>query len=129
MKMTPLIFTVILLFTSLVYAFDYEVLIVGIAGVSDKTKVREFVKDAQQLNGLHHKGYVTAKPYFSVLKMVNEQVYLVFGFRGEVQGINRNHYHKTVKQLGRILKNGASKYPNPYWVPVEEIRRLLPKEK
>ena len=129
MKMKLLILTLMLFSSSLVHAINYEVLVVGIAAASDEAKVKAFVADAERLNGLHRKGYVTAKPYFNVLRMTNEQVYFVFGFRDKVQGIVRSKYNNTVKNLRKIRKNSALQYPTPYWVPVEEIRRLLLKGK
>lgn len=119
------ILTVVLLFTSSIHAFPYEVLVIDVAGRSDKEKIRDFEKDAEQFNKLHLKGYPAVKPYFNVLEMVNRQVYFVFGFQGRVQGIHRNNYQKTVKNLRRMQRNGSRKYPNPTWVSVEEIRRLV----
>ena len=119
------ILTVGLLFTSSIHAFSYEVLVIDIAGRSDREKIREFEKDARQCNELQLKGYPAVKPYFNVLEMANRQVYFVFGFRDRVQGIHRNNYQKTVKNLRRLRRNGIRKYPNLTWVSVEEIRRLI----
>ena len=57
--------------------------------------------------------------------MANRQVYFVFGFRGEVQGIYRRNYPEAEKNLRRMKHQGVQKYPNMHWLPVEEIRRLL----
>ena len=70
------------------------------------------------------KGYFAAKPYFNVLQMANGQVYFVFGFNGDVQGIHRENYSGTVKNLRRLKNGETKKYPDRHWVPVEEIRRL-----
>ena len=43
----------------------------------------------------------------------------------EVQGIHRHNYPGTVNNLRGLKTNGASKYPDMHWLPVEEIRRLL----
>ena len=103
----------------------YEVLVVGIAAAGDSSKIAEFKKDARQFNGLHRRGYTAAKPYFNVLSMTNGQVYFVFGFKGEVQGIRRHNYPRTEKNLRGLKQDNALKYPNIHWVPVEEIRRNL----
>jgi hypothetical protein len=118
--------TVMLLLTSSAAAWAYEVLVIDIAGETDTVKIEHFRADAERLNGLHLKGYPAVKPYFNVLTMANRQVYFVFGFRDRVQGIHRNNYDKTVRNLRRIRQDGERKYPNPNWVSVEEIRRLLP---
>jgi len=57
--------------------------------------------------------------------MANGQVYFVFGFRGEVQGIHRRNYPGTIKNLRSMKHQGVSKYPDMHWLPVEGIRRLL----
>ena len=123
------ILTIALLFTSSIHAFPYEVLVIDIAGESDTVKIREYEKDAKQFNELHLKGYPAAKPFFNVLQMANRQVYFVFGFRGQVRGINRSNYPNTIKNLQRMRRDGALKYPNLNWVSVEDIRLLLPKNK
>jgi hypothetical protein len=120
------ILTVVLLFTSSIHAFPYEVLVIDIAGGSDTEKIREFEKDARHFNELHLKGYPAAKPFFDVVQMANRQVYFVFGFRGQIQGINRYNYPGTQKNLRRMRRNGDRKYPNLKWVSVEAIRQLLP---
>jgi len=114
-----------LLFISPTYASPYEVLVVDIAKREETEKIEEYEQYARQFNALHRKGYLTAKSYFNVLDMVNGQVYFVFGFRGTVQGIHRENYHRTVKNLGRLKNGGAPKYPNMHWVPVDEIRKRL----
>ncbi len=118
------ILTVALLVTSSIHAFPYEVLLIDIAEGSDREKIREYEKDARQFNELHLKGYPATKPFFNVLQMANRQVYFVFGYRGQVQGINRNNYSNTEKNLRRMRRNGDLKYPNFNWVAVEEIRLL-----
>ena len=125
MKISSIVIFYIFLWTLGVHAAPYEVLVVGIADGGNNCKIEEFVKDAKQLNALHRKGYLSAKPYFNVLRMANGQVYLVFGFRGEVQGIHRENYPKTEKNLRGIKNEGVSKYPRMHWLPVEDIRRLL----
>jgi len=114
-----------LLSISSAYASPYEVLVVDIAKREEIKKIEEYKQYARQFNALHRKGYLAAKSYFNVLDMVNGQVYFVFGFRGVVQGIHRENYHRTVKNLGRLESGGAPKYPNMHWVPVEEIRKRL----
>jgi len=98
---------------------------VGIATPDEVKKTAEYEEDAGQLNALHRKGYLAAKPYFDVLHMANGQVYFVFGFRGAVQGIHRKNYLRTVKNLRRLKNGSAPKYPNMHWVTVEEIRRRM----
>ncbi len=63
--------------------------------------------------------------YFNVLRMANGQVYFVFGFINEVQGIHGENYPGTVKNLSRLKNDGTQKYPNMHWLPVEKIRRLM----
>ena len=100
-------------------------LVVEIAKPDEIEKIEEYEENARQFNALHRKGYLAAKSYFNVLHMANGQVYFVFGFRGAVQGIHRENYHRTVKNLRRLKNGNAPKYPNMHWVPVDEIRRLL----
>ena len=97
---------------------------VDIAKTGNREKIEEFEKAAAKFNTLRHKGYFAAKPYFNVLRMTNGQVYFVFGFNGDVQGIHRENYPGTVKNLRRLKKAGGPMYPDIHWVPVEEIRRL-----
>jgi hypothetical protein len=125
MKIPPRILMAMLLFTAMVQADAYEVLVVDIAGAGDRSKIDEFKKDARQFNGLHQEGYAAARPYFNLLDMTGGKVYFVFGFRGEVQGIHRQNYPATEKNLRRLKNNGKPKYPDMHWLPVEEIRRLL----
>ncbi len=125
MKITIIALMLILLFTAMVQADPYEVLVVDIAEAGDSSKIDEFEKDAGQLNGLQRRGYTAAKPYFNLLRLANGQVYFVFGFRGEVQGIRRRNYTRTVKNLERLKSNGSPKYPGMHWLPVAEIRRLV----
>ena len=123
------ILSVVLIFfvsvAPVVQAVAYEVLVVDIAGANDVARIQEFEKDAEKFNSLHHQGYSAAKPYFNLLHMANGQVYFVFGFRGEVQGIHRQNYPGTVKNLHSMKHEGGQKYPHMHWLPVEEIRRLL----
>jgi hypothetical protein len=105
-------------------ATPYEVLVVDIAKTGNREKIEEFEKAAAKFNALQHKGYFTAKPYFNVLQMANGQVYFVFGFNGDVQGIHRENYPGTVKNLRRLRIDGGQKYPSMHWVTVEEIRKL-----
>jgi len=116
---------VMLLFSAMVRAASYEVLVVDIAEAGDRSKIDEFEKDARLFNGLQGRGYAAARPYFNLLYMPNGRVYFVFGFRGEVQGVHRHDYPGTVKNLRRLKKNGELKYPDMHWLPVEDIRRLL----
>ena len=129
MQIPSVILSVILIIivsvTPAVQADAYEVLVVDIAGADNVAKIKEFEKAAEQFNSLHSRGYSAAKPYFNLLHMANRQVYFVFGFRGEVQGIHRRNYPGTVKNLRRIKPKGIQKYPHMRWLPVEEIRRLL----
>ena len=113
------------LIVPMVRADSYEVLMVDIAGANDVTRIAEFEKDAEKFNALHNKGYSDARPYFSVLQMANEQVYFVFGYRGDVQGIHRRNYPGTIENLRRMKYKGSQKYPHMHWLPVAEIRRLL----
>ena len=115
----------ILLVATIVRADPYEVLVVDIAEANDVAKIEEFEKDAEKFNSLKRRGYTAARPYFNVLHMVNEQVYFVFGFRGEVQGIHRRNYPGTIENLRSMKYKGAQKYPHMHWLPVQEIRRLL----
>ncbi len=125
MKIPSIVLIFILFFAPVVQADSYEVLVVDIAGAGDSSKIEEFEKDAGQLNALHRKGYPAAKPYFNVLRMADGQVYFLFGFRGDVQGVHRRNYPGTVNNLRRLKNNGVPKYPHMHWLPVEEIRGLL----
>ena len=87
--------------------------------------VRSIAFNARQFNALHKQGHTSAKPYFNLLHMGNGQVYFVFGFRGQVQGIHRHNYPQTVQNLQSLRKNGDPKYPDMHWLPVEEIRKML----
>ena len=109
----------------IVQADPYEVLVVDIAGANEVAKIEEYKKDAEQFNSLQSKGYSAARPYFNVLHMANGQVYFVFGFKGEVQGVYRRNYPGTIENLNRMKHKGASKYPHMHWLPVAEIRKLL----
>ena len=125
MKIFSIVILFVFIWTPRVLAATYEVLVVDIAEEGNNSKIEEFEKDAKQLNALHRKGYLSAKPYFNVLRMANGQAYFVFGFKGDVQGIHRENYPKTEKNLRSIENEGGSKYPRIHWLPVEEIRRLL----
>jgi hypothetical protein len=48
-----------------------------------------------------------------------------FGFKGKVQGIHRENYPNTVKNLRNLKNDGVRKYPDMHWLPVDEIRKLL----
>lgn len=122
---SSLILVLVVSIAAIVRAEPYEVLVVDIAGADDVARIEEFEKDAAKFNALPQKGYSTARSYFNLLHMADGQVYFVFGFRGEVQGVHRRNYPGTVKNLRRIKQNGAPKYPRLHWLPVEEIRRLL----
>jgi len=124
MKIPPIISLCILFLTPVLYAAPYEVLVVDIAKTGDRGKIEEFKEAAAKFNGLQQKGYFAAKPYFDVLRMANGRVYFVFGFNGDVQGIHRENYPGTVKNLHRLKNDGTRKYPDMHWVPVEDIRRL-----
>jgi hypothetical protein len=115
----------ILFFAPVLYATPYEVLVVDMAEIGNREKIENFEKAAAKFNALPYKGYFAAKPYFNVLRMANGQVYFVFGFKGEVQGVHRKNYPRTVKNLGRLKNDRTPKYPNMHWVSIEEIRRLL----
>jgi hypothetical protein len=125
MKIPSIISFCILFLTPILYATPFEVLVVAIARTGNLEKIEEFEKTAAKFNALQHKGYFAAKPYFNVLRMQNGQTYFVFGFNGSVQGIHRENYPGTVKNLRRLKDSGAKKYPNMHWVPVAKIRRLL----
>ena len=125
MKIPSIISLCILFFTPVLYATPYAVLVVDIARAGNLEKIEGFEKAVAKFNGLQHKGYFTAKPYFNVLRMANGQAYFVFGFNGDVQGIHRENYPGTVRNLRRLKNDGAQMYPNMHWVPLEEIRRLL----
>jgi hypothetical protein len=125
MQIPSIVLMFILLVAPIARADPYEVLVVDIAGANDGARIEEFEIDAQKFNSLHNKGYSDARPYFSILQMANEQVYFVFGYRGEVQGIHRRNYPGTIENLHRMKHKGAPKYPNMRWLPVQEIRRLL----
>lgn len=115
----------IVLVATMVRADPYEVLVVDIAKADDVARIEEYKKDTAKFNSLHNKGYSDARSYFSMLQMANEQVYFVFGYRGEVQGIHRRNYPGTIENLHRMKHKGIPKYPNMHWLPVQEIRRLL----
>ena len=125
MKIASLVSFCFLIFPPVLYATQYEVLVVDIANKGNREKAEDFEKAVVKLNALQHKGYHSAKPYFNVLQMSNGKVYFVFGFRDDVQGIHRENYPNTVKNLRQLKNDGAQKYPNMHWLPVEEIRRLL----
>jgi len=125
MKVPTIALMLVLLITAMAQADTYEVLVVDIAEAGDSLKIDKFEKDARQLNGLQRRGYTAAKPYFNLLHLASGQVYLVFGFRGEVQGIHRSNYSGTVKNLERLKSNGKPKYLGMHWLPVAEIRRLV----
>lgn len=125
MKISMIALMLIALFTAMVEADAYEVLVVDIAADGDRLRIAEFEKDARQFNGLHRRGYAAAKPYFNLLRMTNGKVYFVFGFRGEVQGVHRHNYPQTVKNLRHLKDNGNPKYPDMHWLPVAEIRSIL----
>lgn len=110
---------------SMAQAEPYEVLVVDIAGENDVVRIEQFKKDADTFNSLHRRGYPAARPFFNLLYMANGQVYFVFGFRGEVQGVHRRNYPGTVENLRRLKHKGAQKYPDMNWLPVEDIRRSL----
>lgn len=130
-RLLPIALIVIVWVAPVVRAEPYEVLVIGIAKPDDVGKIEEFEKDAALFDSLHRRGYSAAKPYFNLLHMADGQVYFVFGFRGQVQGIHRRDYPGTVRNLRRLKQNGVQKYPHIHWLPVEEIRKLLnsPKSK
>ena len=125
LKIASLVSFCFLISPPVLYATQYEVLVVDIADKDNREKTEEFEKAVAKFNALHHKGYITAKPYFNVLHMSNDQIYFVFGFNGDVQGIHRDNYRRTVKNLRRLKNDSVQKYPNMHWLPVNEIRRLL----
>ena len=125
MKIAFLVSFCFLIFPPVLYATQYEVLVVDIADLGNRAKTEEFEKAVAKFNALQHKGYFTAKPYFNVLRMTNGLVYFVFGFNGDVQGIHRENYPGTLKNLRYLKNDGVRKYPNMHWLPVDEIRRLL----
>jgi hypothetical protein len=120
-----IVLMLLVMFVPTVRADPYEVLVVDIAAADDAAKIEEFGNDVEKFNALRSKGYSAARPYFNVLHMANGQVYFVFGFRGEVQGIHRRNYPGTIENLGRMKHKGAPKYPRMHWLPVSQIRKLL----
>jgi hypothetical protein len=126
MQIPSIVLMFIVSFVPIVQADPYEVLVVDVAGANDVARIEEFKKDAEKFNSLHRKGYSAARPYFNLLHPANGQVYFVFGYRGEVQGIRRSNYPGTVENLRRMQHKGIQKYPHMHWLTVEEIRRLLP---
>lgn len=125
MQIPALGLMLLFLFAAMAQADPYEVLVVDIAAPDAELKIKEFEKDARHFNGLHRKGYPAARPYFNLLEMNTGQIYFVFGYRGEVQGIRRQNYPATVKNLRRLKIDGKTKYPNMHWLPVADIRSLL----
>lgn len=125
MKILTITIIGIFLFTVLVQGEGCEVLLVDIAAKGDSSKIAKFKKDVGQFNDLHRRGYAAAKPYFNLLHLASGQVYFVFGFTGEIQGIHRQNYLGTVNNLRSLKKYGAPKYPDMRWLPVEEIRNLI----
>ena len=125
MKIPSIVILCILIFTPVLYASPYEVLVLDTAHAGNREKIEKFENAAAKFNTLQHRGYSAAKPYFNVLRMANGQVYLVFGFNGEVQGIHRDNYPGTLKNLRRLKNDGARKYPDMHWLPIKEIRKLL----
>ena len=125
MKVLTIIGFCFLTFVPALSATAYEVLVVDIAKTGNLKKIEDFEKATTEFNALQYKGYLNAKPYFNVLRMANGRVYFVFGFKGQVQGIHRENYPRTIKNLRRLKNNRAQKYPNMHWVPVDEIRKLL----
>ena len=121
----PIVLMFPVLIVSMAWADPYEVLVVDTAGAYDVAKIEEYKKDAEQFNSLQSKGYSAARPYFNVLHMANGQVYFVFGFKGEVQGVHRRNYPGTIENLNRMKHKGAPKYPHMHWLPVADIRKLL----
>jgi hypothetical protein len=106
-------------------ASAYEVLVVDVTKTGNREKIGEFEKAAAEFNALQSKGYSAAKPYFNVLAMSDGRTYFVFGFKDQVQGIHRENYRRTLKNLRRLKYGGRQKYPDMQWVPVEKIRKLL----
>jgi len=125
MKIPTIGLMFVLFATTLAKAEVYEVLVVASAEAGDNLRIAEFEKDVRQFNGLQHRGYTAAKPYFNVLHLPSGEVYFVFGFRDEVQGIRRRYYTRTIKNLQRLKSNGEPRYPGMRWVPVADIRQLL----
>ena len=121
--LVALIFT--LAFAPIAKADPYEVLVVGIAAGDEIARIEEFEKDAAKFNSLNKSGYSAARPFFNLLRIADGRVYFVFGYRDQVQGIHRRNYPGTVENLRRLKHNGAPKYPQMHWLPVEDIRQLL----
>jgi hypothetical protein len=125
MKIPSIVSLCILIFTSVLYADPYEVLVVDTAKTGNREKIKEFEKAAAKFNALQQKGYSAAKPYFNVLQMANGRTYFVFGFKDQVQGVHPENYPGTFRNLRRLKNEGAQMYPNMRWVSVEKIRRLM----
>ena len=125
MKVSTILCFCILIFVPALSAAPYEVLVVDIAKTGNLKKIEEFEKTTAEFNALQYKGYSAAKPYFNVLRLANGRVYFVFGFKDHVQGIHRENYKRTVKNLRRLKNGGTQRYPDMHWVPVDEIRKQL----
>lgn len=125
MQILPIVLMFLVLVVPMVRAEAYEVLVVAIAGANEIEKIDEFEKVAAKFNSLPSKGYSSARPYFNVLHMANGQVYFVFGFKGDVQGVHRRNYPGTIENLHRMKHKGAPKYPQMHWLPVSKIRRMF----
>lgn len=69
MKIAFLVSFCFLIFPPVLYATQYEVLVVDIADLGNREKTEEFEKAVAKFNALQHKGYLNAKPYFSVLRI------------------------------------------------------------
>ena len=69
MKIASLVSFCLLIFPPVLYATQYEVLVVDIANKGNREKTEGFEKAVAKFNALQHKGYFTAKPYFNVLRI------------------------------------------------------------
>ena len=69
MKIASLVSFCFLIFPPVLYATQYEVLVVDIANKGNQEKTEEFEKAVAKFNTLQHKGYFTAKPYFNFLRI------------------------------------------------------------
>jgi hypothetical protein len=71
---------------------------------------------------LQFSDFLRTRQYLQTGNYLNQ---LEFGFNGDIQGIRRENYPGTEKNLRRLKSVGTKKYPNLHWVPVEKIRGLL----
>ena len=106
-------------------AHHYYVLVIDRVDQSDTAAIEQFQRSTDRLNGLHLEGFPAVRPYFNVLKLSDGRAYFVFGYRDKVQGLIREDFPNVQQNLRNYNFGGKLGYPDPQWVPVESIRRLL----